>query len=87
MGHCKAFSVLYTGCEHLISQGFLCSKTAESTAHMEVPRLSTKEEAQYRKEDMLREEEIVLICSVMHCLHITYKRHTYLRVPEDVLTM
>lgn len=36
---------------------------------------------------MLREEEIVLICSVMHCLHITYKRHTYLRVPEDVLTM
>jgi hypothetical protein len=45
---------------------------------MKVPRLSTQEESQYRKEDMLGEEEIVLICSVSHCLYAKYKRNTHL---------
>lgn len=78
MGHCRAFKVLHTGCEHLISQDSLCSKTANQQPIWKSPNLSTQEESQYGKEGMLREEEIVLICSIKHCSHAKYERHTHL---------
>lgn len=43
---------------------------------MEVPKLSTQEESQCRREDMLREEEIVLVCSVS-TVYMQYKRHMH----------